>query len=87
MLARYAEGDEVAYYTYLGAEGGGWLDDDGVYHVRLFRGVASRAAVFHEWLHRSRRSRQIDIEPQAAEEAFIGAFLARFGKLFGMAHE
>ena len=82
--ARYAEGDEVAYYTYMSAEGGGWLDETGAYHIRLLQGVARRATAFHEWLHRCRRLRGIELDSQAAEEALIEGFLRRHSGVLGL---
>ncbi len=82
--ARYAEEDEVAYYTYMSAEGGGWLDETGTYHIRLLRGIASRTSAYHEWLHRCRRLRGIELDSQAAEEALIEDFLRRHRAVLGL---
>ena len=52
--------------------------------IRLLQGVASRATAFHEWLHRCRRLRGIDLDSQAADEALIEDFLRRHSVVLGL---
>jgi RHS repeat-associated protein len=85
-LARFAEeGDEAAYYRYLGAEGGHWRDfDTRVFNIRLLEEKASRRTAFHEWPHRYIELQGVHFGDVAAEERFIEEFLTRNSQILGM---